>query len=297
MNLVKALLTALGMVTLALAAPRISYACPAVAGLPDANCDGKAVVAVLGDSLVAGIGDWRHGGKGGYVLRAAQKFPEAIFLNFGEGGATATNIIFDIERAFEGRGHATLRAGIIEADLIVLDVGRNDQWTAKTPLATRRNLKRIQTLIQSNVKRVTGHTPLVVTAVLMIPKRVRQAPWIGELNGLLRASNSTKAPTDLRFDVIPKRFLSADRIHPTSTGYDKLASIFISYLSARFPAHIADIRPDRDRDGLYDEFEVKRHGTDPSRADTDGDGILDGVDSAPLSYDPAPPTDSTSPIM
>jgi lysophospholipase L1-like esterase len=278
----KALLTILGIAAVALGAPAQSRACPLVSGLPDSNCDGKLVISVLGDSLVAGIGDSVNGGKGGYVLRAAEHLPLATLLNFGEGGATAINIIFDVQRAFEGRGHARLKAGLIESDLIVLDVGRNDQWSAKTPLTTRRNLKRIQTIISSNVEAITGHDPLVVTAVLMIPKRLRQAPWVGELNGLLRSSNRSTAPTDLRFDTIPKRYLSADRIHPTSKGYDKLASVFISYLRSKYPSHVKDLRADRDGDGLYDEYEIARFGTDPLLTDTDGDGTPDGEDTDPL---------------
>jgi lysophospholipase L1-like esterase len=260
----------------------LSHACPLVSGLPDTNCDGKIVVTVLGDSLVAGIGDSVHNNKGGYVIRAAEHFPDTTFYNLGEGGATATDLIFDLERAFSGRGHRKLLTAVSTADLIVVDVGRNDQWRFKTPLATRRNLKRVHDIIQSNVKSLTGHNSLVVTALLMIPKRLRQAPWIGELNGLLRSSNRTYAPTDLRFDTVPKRYLSEDRIHPTSKGYDKLASVFISYLTVNFPLHVRDIRPDRDHDGLYDEFETERYGTLPSRADTDGDGIRDGYDSDPL---------------
>jgi lysophospholipase L1-like esterase len=253
-----------------------------VSGLPDANCDGKIVVTVLGDSLVAGIGDVEHSNKGGYVLRAAEHFPDATFYNLGEGGATATDLIFDLERAFSGRGHRRLLNAVTTADLIVVDVGRNDQWRFKTPLATRRNLQRVHDIIQNNLKRLTGHNTLVVTARLMIPKRLRQAPWIGELNGLLRSSNRKNAPTDLRFDTVPKRYLSEDRIHPTSQGYKKLASVFISYLTLAFPLHVRDIRPDRDHDGLYDEFESDRYGTLPTRADTDGDGTRDGDDSDPL---------------
>ncbi|MEY4669206.1 MAG: Spore germination lipase LipC [Pseudomonadota bacterium] len=278
----KTFLTTLGIIGTVLSAPLVSRACPLVAGLPDSNCDGLLVIAVLGDSLVAGIGDSLHGGKGGYVLRAAEQLPDVRLHNFGEGGATATNIIFDVERAFAGRGHTRLRAGLTEADLVVLDVGRNDQWTDKTPLATRRNLKRIQTSIQHNVKSITGHTPLVVTAVLMIPKRLRQVPWIGELNGILRSSNTIYAPTDLRFDTIPKKYLSPDRIHPTSKGYDKLAKVFISYIASNYPLHVRDLRRDRDHDGLYDEFERERFGTDPTLSDTDGDGIRDGDDPSPL---------------
>lgn len=271
-----------GLILAIVCGTRFSHACPLVAGLPDTNCDGKIVVTVLGDSLVAGIGDSVHNNKGGYVIRAAEHFPDATFYNLGEGGATATDLIFDLERGFSGRGHRRLITAVTTADLIVVDVGRNDQWRFKTPLATRRNLNRVHDIIQSNVKSLTGHNALVVTALLMIPKRLRQAPWIGELNGLLRSSNRKYAPTDLRFDTVPKRYLSEDRIHPTSKGYEKLASVFISYLTLKFPAHVRDIRPDRDRDGLYDEFESERYGTLPTRADTDGDGTRDGDDPDPL---------------
>jgi lysophospholipase L1-like esterase len=272
----------LGLTLASVCGVRSSSACPLVSGLPDANCDGKIVVTVLGDSLVAGIGDVEHSNKGGYVLRAAEHFPDATFYNLGEGGATATDLIFDLERAFSGRGHRRLLNAVTTADLIVVDVGRNDQWRFKTPLATRRNLQRVHDIIQNNLKRLTGHNTLVVTARLMIPKRLRQAPWIGELNGLLRSSNRKNAPTDLRFDTVPKRYLSEDRIHPTSQGYRKLASVFISYLTLTFPLHVRDIRPDRDHDGLYDEFESDRYGTLPTRPDTDGDRKRDGYDSDPL---------------
>ena len=279
MNFKKVLL---GLTLAAVCEIRLSHGCPLVSGLPDTNCDGKAVVTVLGDSLVAGIGDSVHNNKGGYVLRAAEHFPNATFHNLGEGGATATDLIFDLERAFSGRGHRRLLTAVTTADLIIVDIGRNDQWRFKTPLATRRNLTRVHDIIQSNVKSLTGHNTLVVTALLMVPKRLRQAPWIGELNGLLRSSNRTSAPADLRFDTVPKRYLSEDRIHPTSKGYGKLASVFLSYLTFKFPSHVRDIRLDRDRDGLYDEFESERYGTLPTRADTDGDGTRDGYDPDPL---------------
>ena len=37
---------------------------------------------------------------------------------------------------------------------------------------------------------------------------------------------------------------------------------------------------DTDQDGLSDGFEVNVLGTDPSNADTDGDGVLDGNEDA-----------------
>jgi lysophospholipase L1-like esterase len=34
----------------------------------------------------------------------------------------------------------------------------------------------------------------------------------------------------LRFDIVSKRLLSADQLHPTSIGYDELAKTFIAYV-------------------------------------------------------------------
>jgi hypothetical protein len=84
--------------------PSLTEACPKVGGLPDLNCNGEAKVVVLGDSLVYGIGDTDNGNKGGYVARAARKFPKATFVNQGLGGRRVTRTIDDLEAAFAGAG-------------------------------------------------------------------------------------------------------------------------------------------------------------------------------------------------
>jgi len=250
-------------------------ACPKVGGLPDLNCDGAAKVLILGDSLVYGIGDTANGNKGGYVLRASRAFPSATFLNHGIGGRRVSRTITDIEVAFAGAGDSNLAVDLAEADVIFFDFGRNDWWERKPAIATWRNLKRARELIQSNVTRITGHTPLVITAQMALANRTGQGTWIVELNTLLAQKSTSSAPADLRFNALSKKLLG-DQVHPVSKGYTVLAKIFSNYLSSTLPKHAAQFRKDSDSDGLYDEYERERFGTDPSVADTDGDGIRDG---------------------
>jgi hypothetical protein len=60
-----------------------------------------------------------------------------------------------------------------------------------------------------------------------------------------------------------------------------MAKVFIAYLLKEYAEYAAVLREDQDNDGLYDIFESSRFGTDPTLADTDGDGVKDGRDPTP----------------
>jgi lysophospholipase L1-like esterase len=252
-----------------------------VGRLPDFNCDGEANIVVLGDSLVYGFGDTANGNKGGYVLRAKKKLSEATIYNFGVQGQKTLDVVMEITRAFDGSGDSDLADALVNADLVVLDVGRNDRWLFGQPSSAFRNLKRARTLIRNKTAALTGTSPLVVLAVMMLPNRGSQGPWMKALDGLILRSNSKSNPADLRFDLVSKRLLSSDQIHPTPKGYDALAAAFVSYVLKVYPKHVAALRTDADNDGLYDEFESSLFGTDPTLSDTDGDGVKDGEDKHP----------------
>jgi len=278
-------LAATGLTSL-LAASSV-YACPKIGRLPDFNCDGKLRGVVLGDSLAYGFGDTVNDNKGGYVLRTQRAFPEADIENFGVQGLMTRQLVLNIEEAFSSRGDSAMAEALVKADFVILDVGRNDRWLFGEPLAAVRNIKRAQTLIKSNVLKITGTSPLVITAVLMLPNRGSQGPWVKELDRLIAKLDSKTAPADLRFDLVSKRLLSSDQIHPTSKGYASLAQTLIKYLLKTYPKHAENLRADADQDGLYDEFESSRYGTDPTLQDTDGDGVIDGKDSTPAGDTPA----------
>lgn len=277
----KAILRTSVVILLALCAPLSSSACPHVAGLPDFNCDGEIVISVVGDSLVYGTGDGENDGKGGYVLRAQEALPGVTFFNFGYPGITTSALTSKVDRAFGEGGGNRLAHVLVKSDLIVIDVGRNDEWS-KSYLETAAALKKLRTQIEEDVSKVTELNPLVVTAVLMKTKTIKKGAWISQLNRFISSSNYKTAPADLRFDAVPWQLCGEDRIHPTSQGYARLARIFVRYITQSYPEHVAALRPDRDGDGLYDIFERSRFGTDPHRADTDRDGLLDGVDPDPL---------------
>ena len=219
-----------------------AMACPTVASLPDFNCDGEARIVVLGDSLVFGTGDTINNNAGGYVLRTQARFPGALVSNFGVPGLKTLDLLKNIRKAFAGDGDSNLHESLIKADLVVLDLGRNDRWLFGPPSATLRNLKRISSLIKQKVKESVISAPLVVTAVLMYPNRGAQGPWVKELDELIIKSHSVSAPADLRFDQVSKRLLSSDQIHPTSKGYKALADVFIKYLLKQYPIHASTSR-------------------------------------------------------
>jgi hypothetical protein len=145
------------------------------------------------------------------------------------------------------------------------------------PSQTLRNLKRISALIKSRVLTTVETAPLIVTAVLMLPNRGSQGPWVKELNTLIAKTHTEATPADLHFDQVSKRLLSADQIHPTPKGYTALATTFVKYILLRLPTYQRALRADLDQDGLYDIFERSRFGTDPTKKDTDGDGVADGA--------------------
>jgi lysophospholipase L1-like esterase len=260
----------------------VAHACPKVGGIADFNCDGEAHVVVLGDSIVTGIGDKDNHDFGGYVLRAQQRFPNATFYNFGVPGQMTPFLLIELEQAFKGRGTPGLADAIIKADLVVLDEGRNDAVMGKMPSKTARNLQRASDLIQEFVTTSTGHRSLVVRAVLSPSSREDRSSWVQQLEGLIARSGNSVMPADLRFDKMPTALLARDGLHPTSEGYDKMSRVFIRYLHETYAEHAKRLHRDEDNDGLYDMYERSRFGTDPTNPDSDGDGLLDGVDPNPL---------------
>lgn len=243
------------LTTLYLSLGSPAYACPLVAGITDYNCDGQIKIAVLGDSLVSGTGDAANSGKGGYVLRAAQKLSAVNFVNLGDPGITTVGVLSALKKAFSGKSKASLRAGLLNSDVVILDLGRNDFWFFEPPKATIRNYHRIADTVQNKVQAASGVAPLVITAVLMFPNRGSQAPWVKELDKLIIADNKKEGLASLRFDKTSKRLLNEDQLHPTSAGYAAMAKTLVRYINGPLAATLAALRPDSNGNGIADYFE------------------------------------------
>ncbi len=271
-------------------APRTVFGatgCEAIDGIPDFNCDGKAIVAVLGDSFVYGFGDSKNGNEGGYILRTQKKFPNVEFLNLGEKGLQAKVLMRRVDAAFEGSRSLDLRDAILTADVVVIDIGRNDRWYFGLPEGTYRNITRISKSIKSGAKKAGHVEPFIVTAVLMLPNRGSQGPWVKELDSLILRGSTDADPADLRFDLVSKRLLNKDQLHPSSRGYAQLAKTFTSYLRRKLPRLMNLAHPDSDDDGISDSCESLVFGTDPNEPDSDGNGIDDGVEMCVVGDDGA----------
>ena len=255
-----------------------SYACPKINNIPDFNCDQKLVVTVLGDSLGSGFGDTKNRNMGGYVLRAKKKFPNVTFINLSKKGLRTFELKSTIESAFNETDETKVNSykeSLLKSDYVFLDLGRNDRWLFIEPNETLQNLTTISKTIKSEVKKLTGLSPLVITPALMLPNRGSQGPWVKALNALITKTNSLEKPADLRFDLVSKRLLASDQIHPTSKGYDELAKKFITYLRVKLSKKVQKLHPDTDTDGIADIFETLKFNTSPLAIDTDSDGTTD----------------------
>ena len=231
---------------------------------------------MLGDSVAYGFGDSRYNNNGGYALRLAKKLKFATVTNLAEPGLRSFELVAALRSGFKNTEQNAMVITLRSADIVILDLGRNDRWLFGEPKATYANLKTARSLIVRNVQKLEKSAPLVVIATMMLPNRGSQGPWMKALNSLILAGNTLKYPSDLRFDLVSKRLLCADQIHPTSLGYDALARTLYDYIKKVLPRRMLKLRPDNDKDGVFDLFETIRYGTNPELLDTDQDGKSDG---------------------
>jgi lysophospholipase L1-like esterase len=202
--------------------------------LPERLCDGKVVFTVLGDSFVYGIGEAIPGG---YVRRVSTRFPDIQFNNLGIPGDSAKELYRKIRKAFRNREltDSPLASTLLFSDYVLLDTGRNDRWDFVEVSVTYNYLKRSASFIQSQVEKGSGEKPLVIIANLMLPNRGSQGPWVKELNSLILRGSTLEQPANLRFDLVSKRLLNLDQLHPRSKGYDALARTLTIYLRKTLP--------------------------------------------------------------
>lgn len=171
-----------------------------------------------------------------------QALPNITFRNWSKAGEEAGILLRSLNREFRKEILHAREQDLIQSTYVVLDIGRNDRWRFGLPSGTYRNLKKIYSLINTQAMARIGRKPLVITAVLMLPNRGSQGPWVKELDKLILSNSTDTAPADLRFDLVSKRLLSFDQIHPTAQGYAALAKTFVFYLQRRLSPHVQAIK-------------------------------------------------------
>jgi lysophospholipase L1-like esterase len=203
-------------------------------GKLDRNNDGQVTGVVIGDSFVAGVGDSARGG--GYVKRAGRLLRNVKLLKVGYKGIDSFELYENLESDLKSRGSLSL---ILEkADFIILDVGRNDRWLFGEPLATYESIDSIRKLLRGRLSSVTGVAPVVVTAILMLPNRGSQGPWVLALNDILLEKSTRLYPADLRFDLVSKRLIGSDQLHPSPAGHIELANVLATYIKRKLPRYV-----------------------------------------------------------
>lgn len=263
-----------------------AYSCPTVRKLIDYNCNQKLKIVFVGDSIVYGIGDTKNKNKGGYVLRLAKKIPFAQIVNLGKPGANSRGLLQNYTKDLNSKKNNATKEYLKDADLIVIDVGRNDLWRNHTQDQVVTFIRRLMKLFRTKVGRDTQSPPYVMSTVLYYTNRGSQNPFLKALNELLLKVNSSQFPVGMRMDTVSKRLLQPDRIHPTPAGYSALSKVALNYIKTTLQKKLSQLRPDLDKDGVYNYFELHRYKTDPTLFDTDGDGYGDGAEIFTFSTNP-----------
>ena len=257
----------------------LSMACPKIDGLVDFNCDGKHRVVVTGDSVVFGVGDELQNGKGGYVSRLKNFFPKSRFIKLGYPGITTSRLYGFYRDAFRTKsqkGSKLLLGQLAMADILIIDVGRNDYFNRNDPSITVNTIKAMATFFTQRLKKENGVAPLIAIATLLPSNRIFDVEFLNEINTMELASRSEKFPAYIRFDLIDHELLSEDGLHPSSAGYSDMAEVAAEYIADGAQVRSIALRKDNDDDGIYDIFEKKKFQTDPKVADSDTDGLKDG---------------------
>ncbi len=261
-------------------------ACPRIdRKMIDFNCDQQYKVAVVGDSIVKGVDgdslDPFYDGDGGYVARLEAQ-TGYTFSNIGIRGIRSDQLLRDFKRNINKKLTSKL---LKDADIVIIDVGRNDFWNSpleQITLPTVRNIKRIVSFLKKVYqKRDSKVVPYFMVATLIPTTRTNIHEldlqlFVDDLNQNLRRFKSRGLPVELFFDEeFDINILGADLLHPSSTGYQEIADFLETDLRGRVNKILKSKRKDLDRDKIYDIFETW-FGMDPTNPDTNGDGILDG---------------------
>lgn len=253
--------------------PILTRACPRISNLCDFNCDREIRIAVTGDSITRGIGGLP--GEGGYVTRIGERLPKATVLNIGVPGITSKQLLRGFKKNLRINKTGITFEKSRDTDIFIIAVGVNDYW-GKLPVEnTVTNIRRLVAFLRSRVRALSGVTPYIVVATIPPIKRDFQKPFVAELNERLLAEASDALPVKLRFDLLPSSIVSDDLLHPDAAGYVVMGDYIAKFLRSEVQKTLFKLRPDVDRDGVYDTFELSRYLTDPLTPDSDGDGLTD----------------------
>ncbi len=255
-----------------------ALACPTIDGLIDYNCDQQLKIAFVGDSFVAGVGD---GPKdlvlgNGYVKRFRERYPSAVMATYGVPGVVSGKLLEKLKKRVPKMNNLSDELNIRNADVIVVDVGRNDYFENSSPGETVKNLFRIEKYLRETLSKNGNIAPKIFFSTLAPTTRAFQRFFISSVNTTMLKYKSSLAVYIRPDKYVKESFISKDGIHPKPEGYTKMADLIQAYISGKGALLMLKSRKDLDGDGIYDLFESPKFGVSASMFDTDGDGFGDG---------------------
>lgn len=252
-----------------------AFSCPIIVPrFVDYNCNQEIKIVFIGDSFVRGIGDTNN--KGGYVLKLKEDFNDrgVVVTKVGFAGITTQQLLRKFKDTLSKKGEIYKK--VVDADVIIMDIGRNDFWDKRKPLYSITTLKRLIKFLEENLTE-NETSPFITSSTLMhvINKKVKQLSFIKQFNALLLAQPDMSSRI-IRQHSFHTAILSPDGLHPSAYGYTYIYKKLKKQIRKALYTHLLTLRVDNDSDGIYDYFETVRYLTNPKLKDTDKDGVLDG---------------------
>ena len=234
------------LLAVALCCATPAFPCPRANGYKDINCDGKFTVLAIGDSVVVGVGDTKYKNKGGYVTRLQRRKKDLKALRVGVAGISSFRLYGKLVRDLAPATANAVNSRVRIADLIVIDVGRNDFYEGADPVASVRTIKRIVSKLALYVKNHAGYSPDIRVATLLPTRRDFQRTFLQAVNILMLSHHSSALPVDIRFDKVSVYLMTwfpEDGIHPSSAGYTAMEAILEHFIRNMFYRATAIVPP------------------------------------------------------
>lgn len=228
--------------TLMASSAKAQESCPAIDSLFDLTCDGTLKIAIIGDSFVKGVGDSPMD-RGGYVARLAESFPNASLVNLGVPGITSEQLYRNYKTMFDRGSHGSTWTALQHADIVIIDVGRNDYWAQNPAAEVARNVKRLVRLIRVHLAEDPNYPAPAFGVTRLAPtNRSFQRGFINAVNQEFLKLKSSTFPVEVRADTMNPKHLRRDGLHPSSRGYDDLVLIFADWITGQAQTQCQTLR-------------------------------------------------------